>query len=538
MFLVHNGQLDLQRRTGTFCDCVIRLHMHPDLFLAHKSVLAAFSPVFASLLPQHGSFMDLNFPLLTPQTLALLLDYMYTGTLPPKVHEEPVMYAAFHLQMEHLQHALTCRREEKELTHTVQDHTRRKRGFTEHEPLDKTLLSSSSSFTYGSDPPPLPPTPTYEVVPVICHLKTTGNNTLPLQTLCLDQTLHAEKVSEANKHRQSSKMSSHSKNDKTENWVNDIPSVGAEKDEQSNNPCKMGQFQFNDSQSIATTDNKDQWVHRAYTSSKYSSPEPDCRRSDNSCDSDVDIVQPLNHFESEKHVPGILSDTFSNNKSYSSTDNKSETTSQAFSQHFVNISTSLKREDSSYLENSCSTDTNVTSCEKRTSDINMWNKKGQYCAPKSEKGALREESPKTIHTDCCEFSSLRKDCVNAYHGHLRYHCLPESNDSDSDETYPGPHADVKDGAEVLETIDMAEIFLSTRERLKSGSHHLSKTHRFQCSVPDCQKAFSQRGSLNRHMRSHLGIRPYSCPLCTMTFSRQYRVTEHMRVHQRSCGDPS
>ncbi|XP_039649985.1 uncharacterized protein LOC120555386 isoform X1 [Perca fluviatilis] len=55
-------------------------------------------------------------------------------------------------------------------------------------------------------------------------------------------------------------------------------------------------------------------------------------------------------------------------------------------------------------------------------------------------------------------------------------------------------------------------------------------HPFKCSL--CHRAFSQRGSLNRHVRSHLGVRPFPCPRCPMTFSRQYRVTEHMRVHQR------
>ncbi|XP_055010846.1 uncharacterized protein LOC129409261 [Boleophthalmus pectinirostris] len=54
---------------------------------------------------------------------------------------------------------------------------------------------------------------------------------------------------------------------------------------------------------------------------------------------------------------------------------------------------------------------------------------------------------------------------------------------------------------------------------------------FQCSL--CERSFSQRGSLNRHVRSHLGVRPFPCPQCPMSFSRQYRVVEHMRVHQRS-----
>lgn len=63
-------------------------------------------------------------------------------------------------------------------------------------------------------------------------------------------------------------------------------------------------------------------------------------------------------------------------------------------------------------------------------------------------------------------------------------------------------------------------------RLSSPAPH----HVFQCSL--CDRSFSQRGSLNRHVRSHLGVRPFPCPRCPMTFSRQYRVTEHMRVHQR------
>lgn len=319
----------------------------------------------------------------------------------------------------------------------------------------------------------------------------------------------------------------------------------AEKVEKFNSSCKIVQFQSSVSQTITAlhpnTDDKDQCVHSAYTSSKHLSPEPDCRESDNIVVSDVDSVRSFNPFEVEKHghVPGILSDTFSDKKSHNTTANNSESRSHAFSQFMAE---SCKRQADIYLENSSSTDTNDTICEKGTSDLNMWHKLGQYYAPTLEmltveKVALGEESQNTSHTDCCEFSKLREDCVNAYQGHLRYHCFPEPNDSDSEETCPAPNADVKDHSKDLETIDVAEILLSTRERLKSGSHNHSKTRRFQCSVPECEKAFSQRGSLNRHMRSHLGIRPYSCPLCTMTFSRQYRVNEHMRIHQRSCDDP-
>lgn len=400
---------------------------------------------------------------------------------------------------------------------TVQDETNRKRRFTDHESLHKTLLSSSSYFSYGLDQPP-PSAPSYKVVPVICHLKKMGNDKLPLQSHCLDKTLNVEHVSGASKHPRSTQGSnllldsffkpSQSKHDKSFIEFSVISGVVAEEVENLNSSCRIGQFQSSGPQTVvahsSNTDNKDQCVHSAYISSKHLSTEP-------------------------------ASDAFNDKKSHNITDNNSETRVHAFSQHMTE---SHKRRANSYLDNSSNTVTNDTMCEKTTSD----RKTGQYYAPTSEivtmeKVALGEESQKSSHNDCCEFSKLRKDCINAYQGHVRFHCLPESNDSDSNMTYPGPNEVVKDSSEVLETIDVAEILLSTIEGLKSGPHSHSKTRRFQCSVPECEKAFSKRGSLNRHMRSHLGIRPYSCPLCTMTFSRQYRVTEHMRVHQRSCDDP-
>ncbi|GAA6078827.1 zinc finger and BTB domain-containing protein 18-like isoform X1, partial [Tachysurus ichikawai] len=112
-------ELDLQRRTGTFCDCVIRLHKHHDqLFLAHKSVLAAFSPVFACLLPHHGSFMDLNSPLLTPQTLTFLLDYRYTGTLPQRVMKSQLYICSFP-SADGASTACADLQEERERAHTL-----------------------------------------------------------------------------------------------------------------------------------------------------------------------------------------------------------------------------------------------------------------------------------------------------------------------------------------------------------------------------------------------------------------------------------
>uniref|UniRef100_A0A3Q1EK05 C2H2-type domain-containing protein n=1 Tax=Acanthochromis polyacanthus TaxID=80966 RepID=A0A3Q1EK05_9TELE len=55
-----------------------------------------------------------------------------------------------------------------------------------------------------------------------------------------------------------------------------------------------------------------------------------------------------------------------------------------------------------------------------------------------------------------------------------------------------------------------------------SAHLSSPAHQpFQCSL--CDRSFSQRGSLNRHVRSHLGVRPFPCPHCPMTFSRLFLI---------------
>eukprot|EP00062_Callorhinchus_milii_P016311 gi/632967692/ref/XP_007900118.1/ PREDICTED: hypermethylated in cancer 2 protein [Callorhinchus milii] len=63
-------------------------------------------------------------------------------------------------------------------------------------------------------------------------------------------------------------------------------------------------------------------------------------------------------------------------------------------------------------------------------------------------------------------------------------------------------------------------------RQHEKTHWLSRP--FPCNI--CGKMFTQRGTMTRHMRSHLGLKPFACEECGMRFTRQYRLTEHMRVH--------
>lgn len=78
-------------------------------FISLRCVLAASSPVLASLLSSTGVLVELQAPCLNGSVLPLILDYIYTGTLPNTCTQQQyckLLTAACYLQMDKLQEAL------------------------------------------------------------------------------------------------------------------------------------------------------------------------------------------------------------------------------------------------------------------------------------------------------------------------------------------------------------------------------------------------------------------------------------------------
>ncbi|XP_030582143.1 hypermethylated in cancer 2 protein-like [Archocentrus centrarchus] len=107
--------LNLQRKQGQFCDLVLRQRQNPgQLYPAHRCVLAASSPVLASVLSSAGALVELQAPCLSDSVLAPLLDYVYTGDLPYTYSQQQyysLLTAACYLQMDELQKALRARQQ-------------------------------------------------------------------------------------------------------------------------------------------------------------------------------------------------------------------------------------------------------------------------------------------------------------------------------------------------------------------------------------------------------------------------------------------
>ena len=75
----------------------------------------------------------------------------------------------------------------------------------------------------------------------------------------------------------------------------------------------------------------------------------------------------------------------------------------------------------------------------------------------------------------------------------------------------------------------SEVFskLSLLEK-HAKSHEGMKVH--TCKV--CNKEFARFNHLKRHMTSHSVVRPFSCDVCSKRFSRRDHLQQHVRLHDK------
>ena len=83
------------------------------------------------------------------------------------------------------------------------------------------------------------------------------------------------------------------------------------------------------------------------------------------------------------------------------------------------------------------------------------------------------------------------------------------------------------------------ICLATFTSIQPIQEHL-KTHTsdpklwkpYGCYFEHCGRAFMNAGDYHRHVFTHTGIRPYTCPVCDLDFNRKANWSRHIKsVHK-------
>ncbi|XP_062816068.1 zinc finger and BTB domain-containing protein 6 [Anolis carolinensis] len=64
--------------------------------------------------------------------------------------------------------------------------------------------------------------------------------------------------------------------------------------------------------------------------------------------------------------------------------------------------------------------------------------------------------------------------------------------------------------------------------LENYLRHLKMHKLFLCL--QCGKTFTQKKNLNRHIRGHMGIRPFQCAVCLKTFTAKSTLQDHLNIH--------
>ncbi|XP_063793012.1 zinc finger and BTB domain-containing protein 6 [Pseudophryne corroboree] len=64
--------------------------------------------------------------------------------------------------------------------------------------------------------------------------------------------------------------------------------------------------------------------------------------------------------------------------------------------------------------------------------------------------------------------------------------------------------------------------------LENYLRHLKMHKLFLCL--QCGKTFTQKKNLNRHIRGHMGIRPFQCSVCLKTFTAKSTLQDHHNIH--------
>ena len=150
------------------------------------------------------------------------------------------------------------------------------------------------------------------------------------------------------------------------------------------------------------------------------------------------------------------------------------------------------------------------------------------------------ETPETESNFKCRFCGLilTSQAKKARHefevhdnnSHMCTYCGKKFNGSTAYEKHLTTHSNLR-----IPCGTCGKVFSHQRQldRHQLNLHQADSEKRYQCSVTGCTRGFTKALSLESHINSHLGIKPYKCDLCEARFQNNSNQLAHLRkVHRK------
>ncbi|KAK9869761.1 hypothetical protein WA026_003493 [Henosepilachna vigintioctopunctata] len=253
----------------------------------------------------------------------------------------------------------------------------------------------------------------------------------------------------------------------------------------------------------------------------------------------------LKMYDSNTETNSIKTCAFIEESSYNSSDSNKSCNSVANLDESSNISKISEQEEDISVSDETETK-RITRCYKRTNDKlsrtdTIEKQKSFTCEDcgKSFSQLRNYKYHRSIHEGTNEFAAKCLECGKVFNdrgylsSHMKIHrdekeyACPDCPKRFNQRVAYNMHLRIHTGIKPHKCQTCGKSF-SRKMLLKQHQRVHTGERPYVC--PECGKTFADRSNMSLHARLHTGVKPYACNLCSKSFTKKHHLKTHMNFH--------